>query len=410
MDKKRGTSKKAVSRRVFFDIRIKKKSFIMKGKTVMKFSCPKSQLLEVINTVQKAVSAKSIMPILECIKIEANPDGTVVITGNNLEICIEYKSNFNVTDGGSIALSSKIFGEIIRRLPDDEVFVNINEENNIATITCQKAEFNIQGLSPDEYPAVPEVNETYKFSISQQLLKKMLRRTIFSASVNDMKRPIITGVLFSIDTGVLTMAATDGHRLALVKEVADVGLEEKKFVVPGASLREISKVLKDTDEKVEIIVSQRYAMFDFGEYKIVTRLLEGEFVNFGNILAAPNTIFVTIDTRSFCESLERASLLINDDISTKVEKIPVRLNIGYDKIEITCITGRGKVHDIVDADIKGDDIEIGFNHKYLLEALRACEEEKVQLEFSHPRSPCFIRSAENDGSYTFMISPIRLYD
>ena len=376
----------------------------------MKLSCQKSQLLEIINTVQKAVSSKSIMPILECIKIEASPDGTVTVTGNNLDICIEYKSSFNVIEGGSIALSSRMFGEIIRKLPDDEINININDENNIATITCHKSEFNIQGLSAIEYPAVPEVNETYKFSIGQALLKKMIRKSIFAAAVNDLKRPIITGVLFEINTGVLSMVATDGHRLALVKEIVDSNLENKKFVVPGLTLRELSKVLKDSDEKVDIIISQRYAMFDFENYKVITRLLEGEFINYAPILSTPNSIFVTADTKSLCDSLERASLLINDDISTKVEKIPVRLNIAYDKIEITCITSKGKVHDIVDVDIKGDDIEIGFNHKYLLEALRACEEEQIKMEFSHPRSSCFIRSSEKDDSYTYMISPIRLYN
>ncbi len=375
----------------------------------MKLSCPKLQLLEIINTVQKAVSTKSVMPILECIKIEANTDGSVLITGNNIDMCIEYKTEFNVLEGGSVALSSRIFGEIIRRLPDYEVHINVNEENNIATITCHKSEFNIQGLSAAEYPAVPVVNETYKFSIEQSKIKKMIRKTIFSAAINDVKRPIITGVCFDIDTGVLTLAATDGHRLALVKEIVNAELENKKFIVPGQTLRELSKVLKDSDDEINILVSSRHALFDFGDYKVTTGLLDGEFINYAPILNTPNSIFVTADTKSLCDSLERASLLINDDISTKVEKIPVRLNIGYDKIEITCITGRGKVHDIVDVDIKGENIEIGFNHRYLLEALRVCEEDQIKMEFSHPRSPCFIRSNENDN-YTYMISPIRLYN
>lgn len=376
----------------------------------MKLSCQKSQIAEMINTVQKAVASKSIMPILECIKIEAYPDGNIMVTGNNLDICIEYKKQFNVEEGGSIALSSKMFGEIIRKLPDDEVHIAVNEENNIATITCQKSEFNIQGLSAAEYPDVPEVEETYKFSIEQNKLKKMIRQSAFAAAVSDTKRPIITGVLMEIDTGVLTMVATDGHRLALVKEIVNAELQNNKFVIPALTLREISKVLKDDEEKVNIISSSRYVMFDFGDYKVTARLLEGEFINYKPILNTPNTIFVTADTKLLSESLERASLMINDDITTKVEKIPVRLNIAYDKIEITCITGKGKVHDIVDVDLKGENIEIGFNHKYLLEALRACEEERVQMEFSHPRSSCFIRSLENPDSYTFMISPIRLYN
>lgn len=376
----------------------------------MKLSCPKSNLTEVVNIVQKAVPAKSTMPILECIKLDANSDGTVKLTGNNLDLCIEYETNFNVAEGGSIALNSKIFGEIIRRLPDDEVNLTVNDENNIVTIKCGKSEFNIQGMTAEEYPAVPEVAEIYKFSMAQSLLKKMVRKSIFAVAVNDVKRPIITGALFEIDTGVLNIAATDGHRLALVKEVVNSGLENKKFVVPGAALREILKILNDSDDEVEIVIAQRYAMFNFGIYKMYTRLLEGEFINYHSILSAPNSIFVTVDTKLLCDSLERASLLINEDITTKSEKIPVRLNIAYDKIEVTCMTGKGKVHDIVDVDLKGDDIEIGFNYKYLLEALRVCEEEQVKLEFSHPRSPCFIRSIENEDSYTYMISPIRLYN
>ena len=376
----------------------------------MKLSCPKSNLTEVVNIVQKAVPAKSTMPILECIKLDANSDGTVKLTGNNLDLCIEYETNVNVAEGGSIALNSKIFGEIIRRLPDDEVNLTVNDENNIVTIKCGKSEFNIQGMTAEEYPAVPEVAEIYKFSMAQSLLKTMVRKSIFAVAVNDVKRPIITGALFEIDTGVLNIAATDGHRLALVKEVVNSGLENKKFVVPGAALREILKILNDSDDEVEIVIAQRYAMFNFGIYKMYTRLLEGEFINYHSILSAPNSIFVTVDTKLLCDSLERASLLINEDITTKSEKIPVRLNIAYDKIEVTCMTGKGKVHDIVDVDLKGDDIEIGFNYKYLLEALRVCEEDQVKLEFSHPRSPCFIRSIENEDSYTYMISPIRLYN
>lgn len=363
-----------------------------------------------INTVQKSVASKSVMPILECIKLDVHPDGTVILTGNNLDICTEYKKTFDVEEGGEIALNSRMFGEIIRKLPDDTVSVTINEENNIATIKCQKSEFNIQGLSASEYPDVPEVEESYRISIEQGKFKKMIRQSAYAAAISDVKRPIITGVLMEIDTGVLSLAATDGHRLALVKEVVDADLQNNKFVIPAMTLKEISKVLKDGEEKIDIIFSDRYVMFDFGDYKITARLLEGEFINYKPILLAPNSIFVTADTKLLADSLERASLMINDDITTKVEKIPVRLNIAYDKIEITCITGKGKVHDIVDVDLKGENIEIGFNHKYLLEALKACEEEKITMEFSHPRSSCFIRSIDNPDAYTFMISPIRLYN
>ncbi len=375
----------------------------------MKFTCHKIQLLDIINTVQKAVSAKSIMPILECVKIDADASGTLVVTGNNLDLCIEYSSACNVSEGGSIAISSKIFGEIIRRIPDDEVTVTVNEENNVTTIKCAKSEFNIQGLSAGEYPAVPAINEVYRLSMKQETLKKMIRKTIFAVSVNEARKPVLTGALFEVDTGVLSVVSSDGYRLALIKETVDASLEKKKFIIPGLTLRELLKVLKDGDETVDIVVSDRHVLFDFGAYKVVTRLLEGEFINYAPILSTPNSIYVKVDTRSLSESLERASLLINDDMTAKAEKVPVRLNIALDQIEVTCITGKGKVHDVVEAEVRGDDIEIGFNYRYLLEALKACEEEEVKMEFSNPRSSCFIRSLEGD-SYTYMILPVRLYN
>ena len=375
----------------------------------MKFTCHKIQLLDIINTVQKAVSAKSIMPILECVKIDADALGTLVVTGNNLDLCIEYSSACNVSEGGSIAISSKIFGEIIRRIPDDEVTVTVNEENNVTTIKCAKSEFNIQGLSAGEYPAVPAINEVYRLSMKQETLKKMIRKTIFAVSVNEARKPVLTGALFEVDTGVLSVVSSDGYRLALIKETVDASLEKKKFIIPGLTLRELLKVLKDGDETVDIVVSDRHVLFDFGAYKVVTRLLEGEFINYAPILSTPNSIYVKVDTRSLSESLERASLLINDDMTAKAEKVPVRLNIALDQIEVTCITGKGKVHDVVEAEVRGDDIEIGFNYRYLLEALKACEEEEVKMEFSNPRSSCFIRSLEGD-SYTYMILPVRLYN
>lgn len=377
----------------------------------MKLVCEKQNLLKIINTVQKAVSSKSIMPILECIKIDADASGTLTVTGNNLDLCIEYKDQCNISEGGSIALSSRMFGEIIRKFPDGEIVMTVNEENNVTTLKCGKSEFNIQGLSANEYPAVPEVTENYRFTIKQSVLKKMIRKTIFAVSQNEARKPILTGSLFEIDTGVLSIVSTDGYRLAICKETVDSSLQSTKFVIPGLTLREIMKVLEDDEEKtVDVIVSERHVMFKFENYMVVTRLLEGEYINYKPVLMTPNSIVVTANTYDLSESLERASLLINDDISAKAEKVPVRLNIVMDKIEITCMTGKGKVHDVVDVSVSGDDIEIGFNHKYLLEALRACEEEEVKMEFSNPRSSCFIRSASNDDSYTFMILPVRLYN
>ncbi len=375
----------------------------------MKLLCHKLLLTDIINTVQKTVSSKTVMPILECIKIEAFANGKVTVTANNLDICTEYTCECDVKECGAIALSSRMFGDIIRRLPDEPVSLEVNENNNVTTIKCGKSEFNIQGLNAMEYPKVPDVSEVYRFSVKQGVLKDMLKKTIFAVSQNEAKRPILSGALFEIETGVLSIVATDSYRLALVKEVVDASLEQKSFVIPGTTLREVQKVLTDGEEKVNLIVSDRYVMFDFGDYKITARLLEGKYINYRPVLMAPNELVVNASARDLADSLERAALIINDDMSAKAEKLPVILNISSEKIEITCMTTRGKVYDAVEVFASGQDLEIGFNHKLLLDALKACEDDEIKMEFSNPRSSCFITS-RNNGNYTFMILPVRLYN
>ena len=375
----------------------------------MKLIFKKETLSEIINTVQKAVTSKSVMPILECIKIEAGMDGKVIFTANNLDICIEYNSECRVEEPGAVAISSKMFGEIIRRFPNGDVFIIVNESNNVMTLKCGKSEFNIQGLNAMEYPSVPEVEEVYRFKIGQQVLKRMIRKTIYAISQNEAKKPILTGSLFEINTGVLTVVSTDGYRIAKIDQTVDASLENKKFVVPGLSLREIFKVLEDGDNSVEIILAKRYVKFSFEGYSIVTRLLEGEYINYKPIFNTPNSIVVNVNTKMLCESIERAALIINDDITAKAEKLPIRLKIYDNTIDLRCATGRGNISDNIEIEKIGEDIEIGFNHKYLQEALRCCEDEVIKLEFSNPRSACFIRPTENND-YLYMVLPVRLYD
>lgn len=375
----------------------------------MKIIFEKEKLLDIINTVQKAVAVKSVMPILECIKLEAFEDGTVVITGNNLDLCLEYKSECIVNEPGDIAISSKMFGEIIRRFPEGDVHITVNFDNNIMNLKCGSSEFNIQGLDANEYPEIPEVEESYKFSITQEKLKRMIRKTIFATAANEGRKPILTGSLFEINTGVLTVAATDGFRIAKVDSTVDSSLKNIKFVIPGLTLREIMKVLEDIDDNVEIVTSQRYVKFCFDNYTIVSRLLEGEYVNYKPIFNTPNSIVVNVNTREFADSIERAALIINDTTLQKNEKMPVRLLISNDVIDITCTTSKGKIYDTVSADKMGEDIEIGFNHKFLLEALRNCEDENIRLELSNPRAACFIKPTENND-YIYMLLPVRLYN
>ncbi len=377
----------------------------------MKLVCSKPQLIDVINTVQRAIAPKTALPILECIKIDANGDGNVVFTGNNIDICIEYNTKCTVTEGGTIAIASKMFGEIVRRLPEGDVTISVNPSNFITKIKSGSSEFNIQGIAPDEFPDAPILDEKFRFTLNEGSLKKLIRKTISFVAQNEGKKPVLTGALFEIKDNSLNVVASDGHRLAVVKEKIKETVNNYKFVVPGMTLRELIKILKDEEDSVNIIVSDRTVLFDFGYYQVYSRLLDGEFLKYDAIISAVNTINVVAEKRYIMDSLERAQLLINDDISAKSEnKVPVRFNIAYDKIDVSCITGKGQVNDTVPVELDGGELIIGFNCRFLLDALSACDEEQVKMEFSAPTSGCFIRSVNNDDSYIYMILPVRLYN
>lgn len=374
----------------------------------MKINCSKEELVEIINTVQKSISAKSSLPILECIKIDASADGTVVFTGNNLELCIEYTANLDVEEGGTIALTSKMFGEIVRKMPAGIMSITVNEENNITKIKSGISEFNIQGVLAGEFPEPPQMEKKFGFTIPAQNLKNIIKKTISFVSVVEGKRPTLTGALFEINENNLCVVASDGHRLAVVNEKIDDNDSKNRIIIPGATLRELLKLLKDDETPVFVTVSERYVMFDFGDFKVFTRIIEGDFLKYESIISVKNSINLVVNTAEFRDSLERALLLINEDAATPDKRVPVRLNIGFNKIEISCMTGKGKVNDVVNVSMEGESLMIGFNCRFLLDALAACEEESVRIEFSTPISGCFIRSLDAENDYLFMILPVRL--
>ncbi|MBQ2670957.1 MAG: DNA polymerase III subunit beta [Clostridia bacterium] len=377
----------------------------------MKLVCSKPQLMEIINTVQRAIAPKTSLPILECIKIDASGDGNVVFTGNNIDLCIEYNSECFVTEGGTIALASKMFGEIVRRLPEGDVTINVNPANYVTKIQSGASEFNIQGISPDEFPSAPILDEKFRFTFTQSALRKVIRKTLAFIAQNEGKKPVLTGALFEIKNNRLNVAASDGRRLAVVREEIKDTVSDNKLIVPGQTLRELIKILKDEDEPVTIIVSDRNVLFDFGYYQVYSRLLDGEFLKYESIISAVNSISVIAEKRYIVDSLERALLLINDDISAKSEnKVPVRFNMAYNKIDVSCITSKGQVNDTVNVELDGGELLIGFNCIFLLDALSACDEDKIRMEFSAPTSGCFIKSTTGDDSYTYMILPVRMHE
>lgn len=378
----------------------------------MKIICNKNFLTDMINTVQKAVSTKSTLPILECIKIDADTAGKMTVTGNNLDLCIEYTNECAISEGGQIAVSSRMFGEIIRRMPQGDITISVEEKrdesdniNYVMKIKNGDSEFNIQGLDAREYPPVPEDQEIFHFSIEQKILKKMIRKTLFCVAP-EASVPILTGALFEIKNGEFHVVSTDKSRLAVIMEKLDGDIPDSRFVIPASTLRELIKILKDEDE-VTVTVAERHVYFHFDHFQVVTRLLDGEFINYMPILNMESTVFASVDAQQMCDSLERASLLINDDIGSKTRRVPVVLNIDYNKIEIHCMTNKGMVHDVVKVELEGDGLQICFNNRYLLEALRASEEDTVQMSFRDGQSACFIRSLNEEEHYTYVVLPVR---
>ena len=378
----------------------------------MKLVCSNTVLNDIVNTVQKAISAKSSHPILECIKIDAQSDGHVVVTANSIELCIEYTTEITVYEIGTIALPSKIFGEIVRRLPEGEVKITTDEKNYITDIECEQSKFNIQGMGAEDFPDVPIVDEEYRTKISQKELKQIIRKVFPFISVIETRKPILTGALFDFKGDKLSVVGTDSHRLAVINVPIEMNTLPKKFVVPGSTLAKVNQLLSDEDDlTVDIIVSDKNILFDFGSFQVYSRLLDGEFLKYEVILSASNSIKVVAEKHKIVNSLERANLIINDDLSSKTEnKMPVRLNISYNKIEISCKTVKGYVNDTVEVQQDGGDLLIGLNCRFMLDALNACDDENVIMEFSAPTSGCFIRPEDGSDKYTFMVLPVRLYN
>lgn len=376
----------------------------------MEFVCTKNELNDILNIVQRAVTPKSTLPVMECIKIDCNHN-TVVFTGNNLELCIEYKADIEVREGGCIALPSKIFGDIARKLPDGNVTLSVNEENNVTKIKGGISEFNIQGLISNEFPEPPAIEEKYSFTVEEYKLKNIIKRLIPFVAVTEGKRPTLTGSLFEIKKNEMTVVASDGHRLGVVKETIKDNDENMKFIIPGSTLRELLKILRDDESQVKVTVSDKHVMLEFEHFKVFTRLIDGDYLRYEPIIAANNTIRMEVNSHELRDSLERAMLIINDDDTSPDKRMPVRLSIGYDKIEVSCMTSKGKVNDAINAKIEGGELVIGFNCRFLIDAIASCDEEKIEIDLSTPVSGCFMRSLdEKKSNYVFMILPVRLYN
>lgn len=364
----------------------------------MKVICSKEHLMEGINIVQKAVSTKSTLQILEGILLGASEE--FKLTGNDLEIGIECYVQADIQIQGSIVLNSKMFGDIVRRLPDSEVSIEVLP-NNLVIIECENSHFELKGMPSDNYPALPLIKKENAFIIKQKTVRDMIRQTLFAVSI-DENRPILTGSLLECKESNVTFASIDGFRLALRK--CTIENENKSFsvVIPGKTLNEIVKILQPIDDEISIYSTQNQILFDIGKCKVVSRLLEGEYLNYNSIIPKEFETKVRVNTKEILSSLERAHL-----ITAEEKKYPVKFNVLDEKIIISSNTEIGAVREEVRVDITGNRLDIGFNPRYFIEALKVIEDEEIDIYFTSSIGPCTIRPIENE-EYAYMILPVRI--
>ena len=369
----------------------------------MKIVCYKENILKAINSVVKGVASKTTMPILEGILIQTN-DKEIKLTTYDLEIGIEYVMECEVEEQGSTVVNAIMFSEIIRKLPDTEIYITLNDKN-LLEIECEGSLYKLATMNPEEFPELPKIEVENSIEIDQTLLKNMIRKTIFAVS-NEESRPIFTGCLFEIENNKLTVVAVDGFRLALRSIFLNKQSNNFKAVIPGKTLNEVNKILLDSFEPVKIGVSKNQALFEMDNCKIVTRILDGEFLNYKNVIPSNWETRIKVNKNNIQNSFERISLISSSTVE-KEKKYPVKVQVDIGKITISCTNQTGDAKEELYVSTEGKNLEAGFNPKYFLDSLKAIDDEEVYIEFGSSISPCLIKSVENND-YVYMILPIRL--
>jgi DNA polymerase-3 subunit beta len=365
----------------------------------MKIQCQKTDLLNGVNIALKAVPVKSTMPILECLIIEVT-DQHIKLIANDMELGIETLVKGTILEQGTVAINAKVFSEIVRRLPENEVYIT-TDQNYITEIICEKAKFSISGRSGEEFPSLPKIEKENAVVLSQFTLKEVIRQTVFSISDNESNK-IMTGELFEIKNDELRVISLDGHRISIRKIIMKESYENRKVIVPGKTLNEISKILSgELSSLVNIYFTEKHALFEFDNTVVLTRLIEGEYYRIDQMLSSDYETKVTINKKELQNCIERASLLIRE-----TDKKPIIIDIINNNFELKINTAIGSMNEDIDITLEGKDIVIGFNPKFLLDALRVIDDENVDIYLINAKAPCFIR--DKDQSYIYLILPVNI--
>lgn len=366
----------------------------------MKFTCEKSILVSAISVASRTVAVKNPIPALEGIYVKAG--SFLYLTGFNLETGITVKVDAEISEYGECVFPARLFFDIIRKMPDDDVTVSV-DDNLIAKLTSGKSSFNITAMDASDYPELPDVDSEKGVAIAQNTLREMISGTLFSASEN-LARPIHTGCLFEVENDAVTVVAVDGYRLARRTFHPETPTERSmKFVVPAAALKEVEKILADTDENAVFTLGRKHILFEIGNATLVCRILEGEFLDWRRVVPSNNPIKLMANVDEITDSIERVSLIVSEKL-----KSPVRCRFTDGAADFKTTTTIGNAHDCCSLAGDGKDLEIGFNCKYLLDALRAVPTDEVTLELSNSLSPIVLTPADDKYDFAYMVLPVRL--
>ena len=363
----------------------------------MKLVFTKSNLNKAVGIVMKAVPTRTTMNILECILIDATTN-EIKFTGNDMELGIETIVEGEIIEKGKIAIDAKLFSEIVRKLPDNDITLTTNSNNN-ALITCEKSKFNIAGKSGDDFSYLPAIIKDKMITLSQFQLKEVINQTIFSIAINDNNK-MMTGELFEVNEGTLKVVGLDGHRIAIRNIKLEGRSDDVRVVIPGKTLQEISKILNaDAESLVNIYFTNNHVLFEFDQTHVVSRLIEGDYFKISQMLSNDYETKVSINKKEFLDSIDRANLLIREG-----DKKPIIINILNGLLQVNVNSAIGALNEDIDIDKEGKDIMIGFNPKFLMDALRVIDDENVTMYLVNHKSPCFIRDKEEN--YIYLILPV----
>ena len=370
----------------------------------MKFVCEKEKLLIGLNYVTRTSVGRTPDPILEGILLNLK-NNTLVLTTNDLDIGMEYEiKDCYIVEEGKTVVDCKMFGDIIRKLPNSELTIYVNE-NKLLVIECEGSVYKLSTMNAESFSTLPTINVEKSIAIPQKMFKEMVKKTMFAVSV-DENRPIFTGCLFEIKENKLYIVAVDGFRLALRKTPIIDASEDFTAIIPGKYLSEVIKNLSEEETEIRLGISKNQALFEFDDCKIVTRLLEGEFLNYNNVIPKDRETRIKVNKENLQRAIERASIF-SVTSSEKEKKYPIKMFINLGSLIVSCTSQIGDAKEEVFIETEGKELEIGFNPKYLLDALKNIEEDEVYLDFGSNISPCIIRPALED-KFIYMVSPVRL--